>query len=222
MDSVSYREIEDTFFGKNAKDRDKKKKSKKNKKFLVFIVSILLCALGLGLVIIRVSGKKSELKIANQPPAIPYSESILKDGKLNYSKIKEIYFKGGAKEKSTLLNFSVKLVKPKASQDASLKIVLNEPIDFVGKFLLLSAKTVTGEREIKLILTDTEKRSYEIPNIRILPDWTLKSIYPKKKDNFDPGKTKEIEIAFGAGARENTRSSTVYIKDLIIRTKGRR
>ena len=222
MDNLSYKEIENTFFSKSAKGAGKKKKPKKTKLFPVFIVSILLCALGLGMVIIRASGKKSEAKIANQPSDIPYSESILKGGKLNYSKIKEIYFKGGAKEKSALLNFSVKLVKPKASPDASLKIVLNESVNFGGKFLLLSAKTVTGEREIKLILTDTEKRSYEIPNIRILPDWALKSIYLKKKDNFDPRRTKEIEIAFGRGERENTRNSAVYIKDIIIRTKDRR
>ena len=221
MNEFPHKEIADTFFNKSAASASKKKKRKKWRNLPIFAASILLLILLLILIGVSVDIKNSTVKTRLPARNVFPAENIMKKGRLNYSKIKQIYFDGDAKEKSSFLNLSVKLVNSGGSGGAYLIIVFKKSIDLSGKSLLISAKTDGGKKGIKLILKDVQGRSYQSRNIRFSPDWALEYVGLNKKSNFDLKRVEELKIAFGAQDTGNPQNSVIYIKDITIISSSR-
>lgn len=216
MDDLLNKEIIDTFFKKSVPDVPKKKKARKQ---VVLFVSAALAVFGLVSIIAAFYIKSILPKAIDRPAAVYRPEYIMRNGRINYSKTERIYFDGDTRGKSALLGFSARLVNSGASGNASLTVVFKKPADLAGKLLFLSGKAVEGEKNITIILIDTEGRFLEFPGVRFFPDWASRYIYLNTKNNFDLGKVKEVKIEFGSRDTGNVRGSVIYIKDIIFSSR---
>lgn len=209
MIDITYKEIEDTFFGKKAPAPPgkvlKKKKSKRPKRLP--LLGLLACVVLTAIVTTGIYIKNHQTVVTRPPMKFFYSENILNGGKLNYPLIGKVSFEAGAKPESALLGLSVKLVNRGTSGRGTLAITFKEPMDFSQKYLLLTAKTAEGIGTLKVTLQDAVGHVYEIPRIALQQDWDSKYIELKKREDFDLREVKGLEIAT---------NSTIYIKDIIV------
>lgn len=217
-EDIAPKEIIDTFFKKSAQDHPQKPPPKKRKKVLLLIAFALLLTLAFSIIIIILYRQRGISY--NQQVSLSkfhYSEYIIKDGQINRFDIEEVYFEGDAREKSSFLQDSVKLVNFGDYGRAALTMRFKEFLNLGGKNILILARAESGRKLLDLILKDAQNRFYEFPEISFSPNWNMKHIYLDEKKHFDLKKIKEIKLEFGSHTAGNEENSTIYIKNITVR-----
>ena len=215
-----HKEIVDTFFRKSTPKKQPDRGRQKKKHMSLFIVLTAVIALAFFVIISILYIRKLSYHNHNkQPKAVTflYSENILKNGSINRGNVGEVYFKGDAKAKSSLLKNSIRLVNSVSSGEASFVIKFRGLLNFDGKNILLLARTEHGINKVRLALKDSENRIYISPNMDIATEWGLKHIFMHGKTDFDLKHVKEMELEFGRRATGNKNNSVIYIKNLTVR-----
>jgi len=215
----SYREIADTFFGKSAPSLSgKQKPNAGRKKAFLFAAIVLLLTLALGGYIIILNIKRqSAYNTSYNKEALYSALEIVKNGEINRANIEEVYFDADAKEESSFLKNSLKLVNRGEYGRAALVIRFRETLSFKEKNILILGRAKHGTKKISLSLKDSRGRINEYKDIRFFSDWSLKNVYLSEKPDFDLGHVKEIKIEFGSHTAGNEKDATIYIKDIVAR-----
>jgi len=220
MEDSSYKAILNTFFGRKDSGVSKKVPKKKNWKKYKWLplIGIFACVFLAASIAAGIYVKKSRpAKGAAQPVKVSRSEDILRGGKLNYTRLEKVYFEGDAKEESALLGLSVKLVN---SGNGALVIAFREPVDFTGKYLFLTAKTVGGIKSMKVVLLDAANHACETPGRSFKAEWDSKYIALRKRGKFDLEAVKVLKFIPENTGGKNSENPPIYIKDIILTGPG--
>lgn len=216
-------EIIDTFFKKSIKQPDAEKippispKKKQNLRIL-FVISLVL-ALALAFSYYLINPKPFTSK-KNVPIDSTTYNRLVYNGVIDKDILNYFSFEGDAKEESSILINSVKLVNKNKLGWARATFQLNTYIDLSGVNILILGKCVHGLKSINLILDDIEGNSYQFSNIGFSPDWELKNIELENIKNFNFKKVQRLAIEFGTKTSGNTDGSVIYIKEMGFRKKG--
>ena len=217
-DDFMPKEIVDTFFAKTTHKKSEKKAPLKRKRRLSLPVLLLSTTLALFMIfiilnMIRVFPTATE----SAADKFHYSENIIKSGEINRRNIEEIFFDGDAKPNSSFQEANVRLVTSGRYGRAALVMRFRNPVDLVGKNILIVGRSDGGTKKIKLLLKDLKNRFYESPEVAFSSSWGMKHIYLDRQSGFRLGPVKELKLEFGTRTTGNEEGSVIFLKNMLIR-----
>lgn len=216
---LSDKVIVDTFFNTGTHNPHQKKRPKKRSKLIPFMGLLFVSALVLSVIIIILYNSKKHSHLAGYAALdkTPFMRNIVKGGEIDRANVEEAYFDGDAKEESSFLKNSVKLVNSGRHGRAAFVIKFRDDVDLYRKNILVLARANHGFKKIKLILKDDRSRFYEFGDMTFSPEWTKRNVYLEKGEYFDFKKIKELKLEFGSFTAGNDKNTVFYLKDIIVR-----
>jgi len=237
-DDYFHKEIVETFFGKSVPDTDilpkkaelkrpEKKQvvltkipsAKKNLtlyKFIPMSFLLFLAVLVIGGVYFYFTAFSPDEKIIASQKTGGYTR-FLYSGDFNRSIVSSFYFEGDAREKSVLLNNSIKLINSRSEGWARAVFNFTEPVDFSKEDMLIFARSEPRTAQISVALVDENGNKVRSP-VSLTPSWEWRTVGVKHLNNFDLSRVNAVMIEFGYVTTGNLDNSVIYIKNFGIRS----
>ena len=221
-DSVSHKEIVDTFFKKTspvASPPSKKAKKKKPYLILFFAAFLLLAFLAASAIIFIGALNYGKSGLNDYGGARSAIESFIGSGAINRAYVKEARFDADAQDKSSFLKSSIRLVNQENLGRAAFLITLKDRTSLKDKSILITAKSESGLAYFKLLLKDEKGNYFTVKKVNLAPSWTREHIFirPGKNTTFDFFGVSEMKIEFGSKTAGNNPGAVIYLKDLAVR-----